>query len=162
MAQSGSDLCTLEPYPPLAILGVMEDQQELTVLIIDEHSGISSLLSQRLSLIPGIRVIGETANVMLGAELAHQLEPDLILADFRRTGPPRSETYRWLCRVSPRSKVVAHTSYVVNGDERALREAGVTRCILKGGSVRRLGEELLTFAHPDGRGRTNGSNGKKL
>jgi DNA-binding NarL/FixJ family response regulator len=140
---------------------LMRNRNELTVLIIDEHSGISPVLSQRLSLIPGISVIGETANVMLGAELAHQLEPDLILADFRRTGPPRSETYRWLCRVSPRSKVVAHTSYVVDGDERALREAGVTRCILKGGSVRRLGEELLAFAHSDPGNGTRELNGKE-
>ena len=138
-----------------------KNENEITVLIIDEHSGISPLLSQRLSLIPGIRVIGETANVMLGAELAHQLKPDLILADFRRTGPPRSETYRWLCRVSPRSKVVAHTSYVVNGDERALREAGVFRCSLKGGSVKHLGEELLAFAHSDPGNGAGGPNRKE-
>lgn len=131
------------------------------MLIIDEHSGISPLLAERLSLNPGIRVIGETANVMLGAELAHQLEPDIILADFRRTGPPRVETYRWLCRVSPRSRVVAHTSYVVNGDERALREAGVARCILKGSSVRVLAEELLAFARADGETSTNGSDVKE-
>jgi DNA-binding NarL/FixJ family response regulator len=139
----------------------MKNRNELTVLIIDEHSGISPLLSQRLSLIPGISVIGETANVMLGAELAHQFKPDIILADFRRTGPPRSETYRWLCRVSPRSKVIAHTSYVVNGDEHALREAGVTRCILKGSTVRRLGAELLAMAPSNAENRTRGPNGKE-
>lgn len=137
----------------------MKTNPEVSVLIIDEHPGTSPLLAKRLSLIPGIRVIGETANVMLGAELAHQLEPDVILADFRRTGPPRAETYRWLCRISPRSRVVAHTSYVVNGDERALREAGVAHCILKGGSVRRLAEELLDFARSDRRTPPNGSQG---
>ncbi|PYV29526.1 MAG: hypothetical protein DMG22_22770, partial [Acidobacteria bacterium] len=112
------------------------NEPRLTVLIIDEHATISPLLAGRLSLIPGIRIIGETANAMLGAELAHQLRPDVILADFRRTGPPRAETYRWLCRISPGSRVVAHTSYLPNGDERALCEAGVTRCILKRSSVK--------------------------
>jgi DNA-binding NarL/FixJ family response regulator len=139
----------------------MSTESEVTVLIIDEHSGISPLLAERLSLIPGIRVIGETANVMLGAELAHELHPDIILADFRRTGPPRAETFRWLSRISPHSRVVAHTSYIPNGDERALREAGVARCILKGSSVRRLAEELLEFARSDGRTWTNASNGKE-
>ena len=85
----------------------MKNNHEVTVLIVDEHTGIPKLLAERLDSIPGIRVVGETANVMLGAELAHQFEPDVILADFRRTGPPRAETYRWLCRVSPAS-VVAH------------------------------------------------------
>jgi DNA-binding NarL/FixJ family response regulator len=120
-----------------------QPNRELTVLIVDEHTGISEVLADRLGKMSGIQVIGETANVMLGAELAHQFEPDVILADFRRTGPPRAETFRWLCRVSPRSRVVAHTSYLVNGDERALRDAGVSRCILKGGTVRRLADELL-------------------
>jgi len=83
----------------------MKNENEVTVLIIDEHTGISPLLAERLGLIPGIRVIGETANVMLGAELAHQFEPHVILADVRRTGPPRAETYRWLARVSPASRL---------------------------------------------------------
>jgi DNA-binding NarL/FixJ family response regulator len=128
----------------------MNNKHQVMVLIIDEHSGIPKLLADRLALMPGLRVIGETANVMLGAELAHQFEPDIILADFRRTGPPRAETYRWLCRISPGSTVVAHTSYLANGDERAFREVGVTRCILKGGSVRNLAELILEIAHTDG------------
>jgi len=134
----------------------MENRRDLTVLIVDEHSDISALLAWRLSLIRGIRVIGETANVMLGAELAHQLEPDVILADFRRTGPPRAETYRWLSRVSPKSRVIAHTSYLQNGDDTALREAGVARCLLKGGSVKELGEQIIELARVDnGRSSTN-------
>jgi DNA-binding NarL/FixJ family response regulator len=135
----------------------MKNEDEVTVLIIDEHTGISPLLAERLGLIPGIRVIGETANVMLGAELAHQFEPHVILADFRRTGPPRAETYRWLSRVSPSSRVVAHTSYTTDGEERALSSAGVARCILKGRSVKRLAEELLEVVHSNGRTAAAGS-----
>jgi len=124
----------------------MKNEDDLTVLIVDEHSDISPLLAERLRVIPGIRVVGETGNVMRGAELAHQLEPDVILADFRRTGPPRAETYRWFCRVSPASRVVVHTSYLPNGDERALREAGVARCLLKGASVQKLAAQIIEIA----------------
>ena len=124
----------------------MNQERELTVLIIDEHSSVSRMLARGLNRVPGIRVIGETSNVMLGAELAHQLEPDVILADFRRTGPPRAETYRWLGRVSPGSRIVAHTSYVANGEERTLRDAGVAACCLKGVSVTELAERLFETA----------------
>jgi len=130
----------------------MNNEPELTVLIIDEHPTVSQMLARSLRRIPGIRVVGETSNVMLGAELAHQLEPDVILADFRRTGPPRRETYRWLARISPSSRLIAHTSYLTGGEERSLSHAGVARCILKGSSVRRLAEELLEIAHSNGRG----------
>jgi len=121
----------------------MGNRRDLTLLIIDEHSDISPLLAERLGLIRGIRVIGENANVMIGAELAHQLEPEVILADFRRTGPPRAETYRWLARVSPESLIVAHTSYFGSGEGHALREAGVACCLLKGGSVKKLAEQII-------------------
>ncbi len=129
----------------------MKNSHEVTLLVIDEHTGVPKLLAERLGRIRGMHVIGETANVMLGAELAHQLQPDVILADFRRTGPPRAETYRWLCRVSPSSRVVAHTSYLANGGERGLREAGVTRCILKGGNVAQLAKQILDLVRPNGR-----------
>lgn len=124
----------------------MNQEPELTVLIIDEHPEVSQMLARGLRRILGIRVVGETSNVMLGAELAHQLEPAIIVADFRRTGPPRAETYRWLGRISPASQIVAHTSYVANGEERALHEAGVAACCLKGVSVTELAERLIETA----------------
>ena len=121
----------------------MRQEPEVTVLIIDENPGVSHMLARGLRRAPGIRVVGETSNVLLGAELAHQLEPAIILADFRRAGPPRAETYRWLSRVSPASRIVAHTSYVTNGEERVLREAGVIACYLKGMSVQELSKRLI-------------------
>src|SRR6266542_3207813 len=129
----------------------MKKDATVTILVIDEYVGIAPLLAWGLSRAPGLRVVGETGNVMLGAELAHQLRPDVILADFRRSGPPRAETYRWLCRISPSSRVIAHASYLPNGDERALRDAGVTRCILKGGNVAQLAEQILHLMRQTGR-----------
>jgi DNA-binding NarL/FixJ family response regulator len=156
LARVCRDFCPLGSVIAAAYSSCMKTDSEVSVLIIDEHTGISPLLAERLSLVPGIRVIGETANVMLGAELAHQFMPEIILADFRRTGPPRAETYRWLARVSPTSRVVAHTSYLPNGGERALREAGVTRCLLKGGSVEALAAELRQTLNAADKGPTNG------
>jgi len=124
----------------------MKQEPEVTVLIIDENPQVSQMLARGLRRVPGIRVVGETSNVMLGAELAHQLEPQIILADFRRGGPPPLETYRWIKRVSPASRIVAHTSYVTNGQGKALREAGVATCYLKGMSLAKLGEELVKMA----------------
>ena len=105
LAPAEKDFRPFERHDCAPYSELMKKNRDLTVLIVDEHSDISPLLAWRLRMVRGIRVIGETANVMLGAELAHQLEPDVILADFRRTGPPRSETYRWLSRVSPKSRV---------------------------------------------------------
>jgi DNA-binding NarL/FixJ family response regulator len=139
----------------------MAKRHGITVLIIDEHSGVSPLLAERLGAVPGIHIVGETANVMLGAEFAHQFEPDIILADFRRTGPPRAETYRWLARISPSSQIVAHTSYLKNDEERALRDAGVVACFLKGKSITELAERLVEVASGDEGSGPRGGDGKR-
>jgi DNA-binding NarL/FixJ family response regulator len=116
----------------------------LTVLIIDEHHEVSDILARRLEASRFLRVIGNTSNVLLGAELAHELKPDIILADFKRTGPPRPETYRWLARVSPRSRIIALVSYLDPREEAELLEAGVSRCLLKGIGVDQLTEVLVS------------------
>jgi DNA-binding NarL/FixJ family response regulator len=124
---------------------------ELTVLIIDEHHEINELLAKRLDKTKGIRVVGNTSNVLLGAELAHELQPDVIVADFKRTGPPRPETYRWLARVSPSSRIIALLATLNAAEEAELLDAGVSTCLLKGISVTELTHVLL----PDDHGTVN-------
>jgi DNA-binding NarL/FixJ family response regulator len=116
--------------------------EDLTVLIIDENAGVGAALAQRLKSSRGITVIAHTENPTLGAELAHQLKPTVILADFRPTGPPRTETYRWLHRVAPQSQLVVLSSFYGEGEERACMEAGARKCLLKGISTGDLVGEL--------------------
>ena len=74
--------------------------------------------------------------------MAHELKPAVIVADFRPTGPPRTETYRWLARVAPRSCLVVLSSFYADGEERACIEAGAQKCLLKGMSTDDLLGEL--------------------
>jgi len=63
----------------------MKPERELTVLIIDEHPEVSQMLARGLRRIPGIRVVGETSNVMLAPcgdlSLARPRQPHL--PDYR-------------------------------------------------------------------------------
>ncbi len=120
--------------------------RDLTVLIIDENAGVGAALAQRLRSSKDVRVVAHTENPMLGAELAHELKPAVIVADFRPTGPPRTETYRWLARVAPRSQLVVLSSFYAEGEERACIEAGAKRCLLKGISTEDLVRELRGLA----------------
>lgn len=116
--------------------------KDLTVLIIDENAGVGEALAQRLRSSKGVRVMGQTQNPVLGAELAHELKPQVILADFRPTGPPRTETYRWLARVAPLSRLVVLSSFYEEGEEQACIDAGAKKCLLKGISSEDLVAEL--------------------
>ena len=116
--------------------------RDLTVLIIDENAGVGEALAQRLRSSSGVRVVGHTQNPALGAELAHELKPQVIVADFRPTGPPRTETYRWLARVAPSSQLVVLSSFYAEGEEQACLDAGAMKCLLKGLSTEELVGEL--------------------
>jgi DNA-binding NarL/FixJ family response regulator len=120
----------------------MDGDNEITVLIIDEHPEVCRLLARGLEALPGFRVLDHTTNPVLAAELAHQYSPQIIVTDFKRSGSSRGGALRWLRQVSPGSFLVVHTSYYVNGEREALQSAGVARCLLKGMSVKKLGAEL--------------------
>lgn len=121
---------------------------EITVLIIDEHSGVRSLLARRLSSCPPFRVVAHTGNPLLGTELAWFWEPDIILADLKGMGPHSADMYRRIGRASPGSRLVVFTSYLLNEEERYYLQAGVSKCLLKGISLKALALELQGLLQP--------------
>jgi DNA-binding NarL/FixJ family response regulator len=120
----------------------MNDDREITVLVIDEYEEVCRLLARSLESLPGIRVLAHTTNPVKAAELAHELAPQIIIADFKRGAAPRVDMFRWIGRSSPQSRLVIHTSYYTPDEREALQANGFSRCLLKGMSVKDLGAEL--------------------
>jgi DNA-binding NarL/FixJ family response regulator len=116
--------------------------QGLTVMVVDQNEDVCERLARGLARQACIRVLAHTANLMLAAELAHQLSPDAILADFKLGGASRPETLRWLGRMSPRSLLVFHSSYYTEAERESFEAAGADLCLLKGMSSRDLGAEI--------------------
>ena len=140
--------------------------KEITVLLLDDHTDVRVLLAKRLGSLPGFKVVAHSANPLVGADLAHVMRPEVIIADFQRRQFQR-ELYRWLARAAPQSHLVILTSYMEECEQGECKEAGVALCLLKGISVRELAEklrELVTGRAPDvqspaaaGRGETRGA-----
>ena len=125
-------------------------KDNVTVLIVDEYDDVREALAEQLDAAPGIRVLAHTSNPFLGAELAHELEPRVILADFKRRAAPRADLYQWILQASPKSKLLVLTSYMGIEEEARCMQAGASRILLKGISAKRLAAEIKTLASVNG------------
>jgi DNA-binding NarL/FixJ family response regulator len=129
---------------------------DVTVLIIDEHTGVRGLLARRLNGHPAFRVVAHTGNALLGTEMAWFWEPDVILVDLKGSGRYAAEMCRRIARASPGSQLVVFTSYLLQGEESSYLEAGAARCLLKGVNFKELIEELRVLVETRS-GRAQGS-----
>jgi DNA-binding NarL/FixJ family response regulator len=119
----------------------------LSVMVVDQHEDVCRPLARSLGRLAGLKVVGHTSNLMLGAELAHQLEPDVIVADFTWGEGTRPEALAWLRRMSPASTIIVYSSYYINGEREAFTAAGADLCMLKGMSASEFGDQIQAFVH---------------
>lgn len=63
-----------------------------TLLLIDDHPMLRNGVKQLLSMVPGLRVVGEASDGEQGVALAAELDPDLILLDLNMPGMNGLET----------------------------------------------------------------------
>ena len=122
---------------------------DATVLIIDEHPDVCALLARGLGCQPGLKVVAHTSDPVVGAELARQWKPQIIVVDFKRAGRDRAEMYRGISRMSPGSRLIVLTSYWALGEQEACLRSGASRCLLKGMRIKELARELLEAVSPD-------------
>ncbi len=103
----------------------------INLLILDDHEEVRDLLASRLREQADIDVVGVTSDVREAERECARLQPDIVLIDIRRL-PDAPAACRRLGQASPRSRLVVLTSYFREGEEEALREAGVDACLVKG------------------------------
>lgn len=70
----------------------MTNEDNATLLLIDDHPMLRNGVKQLLSMSPGLSVVGEASDGEQGVTLAAQLDPDLILLDLNMPGMNGLET----------------------------------------------------------------------
>lgn len=70
----------------------MTNEDNATLLLIDDHPMLRNGVKQLLSMAPGLTVVGEASDGEQGVTLAAELDPDLILLDLNMPGMNGLET----------------------------------------------------------------------
>ncbi|WP_020617797.1 response regulator [Paenibacillus daejeonensis] len=106
-------------------------EQEIKVLLIDDHEMVRIGLAAVLDTEDGIEVVGEASNGMDGIRLAQNYKPDVVLMDLVMEPMDGVETTKKLLEIHPDCKVIVLTSYIDDGKMYPVIEAGAFSYLLK-------------------------------
>ncbi len=107
----------------------MEDT--VRVLIADDHPLFREGMRGRLDRVADVAVVGEAASGDEAVELAHKLEPDVILMDIKMPGLNGIEATREIQRASPQIGVLVLTMFEDDDSVFAAMRAGAKGYLLK-------------------------------
>lgn len=85
--------------------------EQITVLIVDDHSIVRQGVRAFLDAQPDLHVVGEAGSGEEAIHLIQDLIPDVVLMDLVMPGMNGVEATREVKRLSPRTQVVVLTSY---------------------------------------------------
>lgn len=120
------------PEPPAA---------PATVLVIDDEAAAREQVSEALAPSSKVQVVAEASNGMRGAELAEQLQPDVILLDLTMPVMDGYEALPLLRRVAPRAAILVRSNQGASVAASQVMRLGARRYLPK-------------FMHPDDLRRT--------
>lgn len=128
-----------EPETPQpAEAGTPASGSEVGVLLVDDHRTVREGLAALLRGEEGIRVVGEATNGPMALELAAQLQPDVVVMDVTLPGMSGIEATRRLRARFPAMRVVGLSAHVQADIAGAMRAAGASTYLDKGGPAEAL------------------------
>jgi two-component system invasion response regulator UvrY len=116
---------------------------ELRVLVVDDHPAFRRALTSALNMIKGIEVAGEAAGGQEATERAREDDPDLVLMDLSMPEVDGIEAMRKIHREKPDLPVVILTAHADPGVEKEAREAGASGFLAKGTAL----EDIVIVLH---------------
>ncbi|MGX8942720.1 two-component system response regulator NarL [Symbiopectobacterium sp. Eva_TO] len=120
-----------------------------TLLLIDDHPMLRNGVKQLLSMVPGLRVVGEASDGEQGVILAAELDPDLILLDLNMPGMNGLETLVRLREKALSGRVVVFSVSDHEDDVVSALKNGADGYLLKDMEP----EDLLASLHPAASGK---------
>lgn len=119
----------------------------ITVLLVDDHEVVRQGVRAYLDALSDFTVVGEAESGETALRLVEEFVPDVVLMDLVMPGIDGVEATRQLKIISPRTQVVALTSYHRDEHIFPALQAGVISYILKDVKMDALAEAIRQAAH---------------
>jgi len=128
----------------------MTEQEQIRVLIVDDHPIVRLGMELALSTFPDIRVVGQAQNSEHALALCGRLQPDIVLMDLMMPQVNGVEATRIIRSKFPDIQVVIFTSFQEQNMVQEALRAGAISYLLKDAS----GQELATAVRTAAVGKT--------
>ncbi len=131
----------------------MENAPTLDVLLVEDNDVFRDALELMLGVVPDVRVVGAVADGRTAVSAAVDLQPDVVLLDYRLPELDGVEATAAI-RASSHAAVVVLTASVDPAEAGALLEAGAVACLTKDTDLDGIVGALRAAARTDGAGAT--------
>jgi NarL family two-component system response regulator LiaR len=130
----------------LSATGFQQNEGQSRMLFVGQHSRSCCQVSCPLKTLDGFDLVGEARTCREALRLCYQVQPDVLLMDFRA---------RWVDGVSllplihkrwPHLRLVVLASFPLELALQRLREMGVVLCLVESDPTRKLAERLRAFS----------------
>lgn len=113
-------------------------EQEISVVLADDHNVIRTGLRAMLEAEDGLRVIGEAADAAAARKLVRDRRPDVLVLDLQMPGADPSSDVPALREAVPATRIVVLTMQSDPRRARELLQAGACGYVLKQAAERQL------------------------
>jgi DNA-binding NarL/FixJ family response regulator len=104
---------------------------KVRVVLVEDNDVFRETLELLLGLRGDLEVVASVGTGQEAIEVCADLEPDVVLVDYRMPGLNGAQTTAAVLRASPRSRVVCLTASISREEMSTLVEAGAVSCLTK-------------------------------
>ena len=105
--------------------------QPIGVVLVEDNDVFRQALELMLEITPDIRVVAAVPDGESALAVCPQVNPDVVLVDYRLPGLDGVETTAGLRSSCPGASVVVLTAAAETGEVQALLDAGAVACLTK-------------------------------
>ena len=116
------------------------------VLLVEDNDMFRQTLEMIFALRDDVEVVGGVSSGDDAPDVCRELDPDVVLVDYRMPGLNGAEATRAVLEACPRTRVVCLTASVTPEEKQEVLTAGAVACVTKDGDFHRLVSILLEAA----------------